>query len=591
MRSRRRRWIALLAVPIVGAAALFVVRSAEAAAALTVEGVYYRVTVDGVASSAGEPETVSSGQGATAKVAASVQVGSTRVPVPDQPSIASGASVQMTLAAPAGYTATKAVAVLAWRADSAVTVTGIKMVTRRYATTVVGDHTLTVLPVYWGDSTDGATVDMLRTMGQQTQEFWREQSNNGVNIKTVTVKDWKKIDAPAAACDLYPISNAAVAANGLPAATGSNHYVIYFPTRNECGAYAFAEVGGALLWVNGYWNPDFQLLGMVPHESGHNLGIMHAHTMTCDDNGVRVPMPTSTGTKCTFNEYGDKASTVGGGLDANPPAGNLDVAAASHLGFAQIASVIPGTALTATLSPIGDSASGKTRGVRIPLSDGSELYVELRPNTGRDTRMPGWAGVQVRRWVPDPVYGTSSTDLLDMQPNEPAAFTHPNMPAGASYRVPNENFIIKVLDASDTSATISVLPVTSASSSGHRIVGMDGKCIGLAYGNTISKTPVDVYSCNDSATQYWDVSDGGTIHNSALCLDIADGRTDDGAPVQVYSCNDSDAQHWDYTSDHQLMNPKAKKCLDMKDNTSADFTRLQIWSCNGNGNQRWTINA
>ena len=243
MRSRRRRWIALLAVPIVGAAALFVVRSAEAAAALTVEGVYYRVTVDGEASSTGEPETVSSGQGATAKVAASVQVGSTRVPVPDQPSIASGASVQMTLAAPAGYTATKAVAVLAWRADSAVTVTGIKMVTRRYATTVVGDHTLTVLPVYWGDGTDGATVDMLRTMGQQTQEFWREQSNNGVNIKTVTVKDWKKIDAPAAACDLYPISNAAVAANGLPAANGSNHYVIYFPTRNECGAYAFAEVG------------------------------------------------------------------------------------------------------------------------------------------------------------------------------------------------------------------------------------------------------------------------------------------------------------------------------------------------------------
>ncbi|MGW5434906.1 RICIN domain-containing protein [Streptomyces sp. NPDC004059] len=52
------------------------------------------------------------------------------------------------------------------------------------------------------------------------------------------------------------------------------------------------------------------------------------------------------------------------------------------------------------------------------------------------------------------------------------------------------------------------------------------------------------------------------------CLDVQGGKTDNGTPVQIYTCNDSAAQGWKfwgvYDGGYALYNTNARKCLDLK---------------------------
>lgn len=467
----QKHLIAGLVAAFVGAAVLMVTHVAEAASELSVVGVYCIVTSDDTAASditdTPESDTSNDPEPAQAEepISAFVQIGSTLVSVPEQPTIESGAEVLMTLRAPAEYTLEQAVSALASRpAGSSATSAPVTILsigtspTNRAANAgAFGKRTLTVLPVYWGDSPDGATVASLTTMTEKVRDYWREQSSNRIDIADITVKDWKKIDTPDG-CANTAIYNDAVAANGLPGVSANHHYLIYFPKTASCHWAGLGSVSGSIMWDNGMWSPSKYPEEAMAHEFGHNLGLSHANQAVCTENGKRVPMiPTSSTTGCKVKEYQDSTDVMG--KLRTKPSGNLNVASAYHLKLATVVSAVPGTALKATLSPI--SEYGKVRGLRIPLSDGTELFLELRPAAGRDVRQRSWAGVQVRRRVASKTNKRRTTELLDMQPDKAKPFTKPNMPVGASYRVPNENFIITVDSVSDSSAEISVEPATA----------------------------------------------------------------------------------------------------------------------------------
>ncbi|MEV6355626.1 ricin-type beta-trefoil lectin domain protein [Streptomyces hydrogenans] len=132
---------------------------------------------------------------------------------------------------------------------------------------------------------------------------------------------------------------------------------------------------------------------------------------------------------------------------------------------------------------------------------------------------------------------------------------------------------------------------TPAEAATGRITGIGGKCVDVAGANPANGTPVQLYDCNGTAAQTWDVGTDGTVKALGKCLDVTSGGTTDGTRVQLWDCNGSAAQRWTVTAARDIVNPQADKCLDATGNSSANGTPLQIWSCTGAANQKWTAPA
>ncbi|MFF9340576.1 MULTISPECIES: ricin-type beta-trefoil lectin domain protein [unclassified Streptomyces] len=129
---------------------------------------------------------------------------------------------------------------------------------------------------------------------------------------------------------------------------------------------------------------------------------------------------------------------------------------------------------------------------------------------------------------------------------------------------------------------------TPAEAASGRITGIGGKCVDVAGANPGNGTTVQLYDCNGTAAQTWDVGADGTIKALGKCLDVASGGTADGTRVQLWDCNGTAAQRWSVNAARDIVNPQADKCLDATGNSSANGTALQIWSCTGAANQKWT---
>ncbi len=84
--------------------------------------------------------------------------------------------------------------------------------------------------------------------------------------------------------------------------SGYQDLVYVFPHQASCAWNGVSAVGGGWSNINGN-------LGVktLTHELGHNLGLLHAGSMTCTSEGVRVQISDS----CTTNEYGDPFDTMG----------------------------------------------------------------------------------------------------------------------------------------------------------------------------------------------------------------------------------------------------------------------------------------
>ena len=308
---------------------------------------------------------------------------------------------------------------------------------------ITGTHTLTVLPVYWS-TPDTSTRTSLSAVAAATAAYWSAQSGGRIAI-TPTVRDWMRITDPGS-CDSAVLATAALAAAHLPLPSSStDHVVVYFPNRADCHGWAgLGQVEGNLIWDNGY-----PLTDVLAHEFGHNLGLGHANTATCTDAGQRVTLSST----CTVTEYRDYADVMGAAMDR--PTGNLNPALADRLGLVTVATVQPGTRATVDLVPPGQGTG--TRAVRIRTGT-AWLYVDDRPATAPDTRMPAWAGVQLHL-LPDGTYPASR--LLDGQPDTATAFAQASLRTGVAWPVPGAGLTLTVLSAGLSGARVTVEPTTS----------------------------------------------------------------------------------------------------------------------------------
>ncbi|WP_423464054.1 ricin-type beta-trefoil lectin domain protein [Promicromonospora sp. MS192] len=130
-------------------------------------------------------------------------------------------------------------------------------------------------------------------------------------------------------------------------------------------------------------------------------------------------------------------------------------------------------------------------------------------------------------------------------------------------------------------------PVPVAQAATGAITGYGGKCVDVAAANPANGTQVQLYGCNGTSAQTWDVRSDGTVRALGKCLDVADAGTANGTRVQIWDCNGTAAQRWTAGADGTLR--ALGKCLDATGPSSADGTPLQIWDCFAGDNQRWAL--
>jgi lysophospholipase L1-like esterase len=116
--------------------------------------------------------------------------------------------------------------------------------------------------------------------------------------------------------------------------------------------------------------------------------------------------------------------------------------------------------------------------------------------------------------------------------------------------------------------------------------GIAGKCLDLDAGNSADGTPVQLWTCNQTAAQSWTPYTDSTLRIEGKCLDATGGGTADGALTQLYDCNGTGAQVWQ-PYDGGYLNLASGRCLDDPASSATDGTRLELWDCNGGANQLW----
>ena len=167
------------------------------------------------------------------------------------------------------------------------------------------------------------------------------------------------------------------------------------------------------------------------------------------------------------------------------------------------------------------------------------------------------------------------------------------------------------------------------------ITGLNNLCVDLDHSGLADGTPIQLWGCDNTKAQAWDMSlPSGALVNlvwnkcadinslglsssgvnngvaewtcggrpdqhwlyqnmelvtySGKCIDVPGQNFRDGQAVQLYDCNGSAAQQWTYdTTTGLLRAAKNNMCLDARAWGTSNGTVVQIWTCTGTTNQQW----
>jgi hypothetical protein len=201
-----------------------------------------------------------------------------------------------------------------------------------------------------------------------------------------------------------------------------------------------------------------------------------------------------------------------------------------------------------------------------------------------------------------------TTSGITFQPTLPAGWGNVTL-TGVQYRGATLNIDLQgsgnvvssfVIDGTPTAgdsipATLTGTHTVSITLTGGQpsaVTGQGGLCMDVRGASTANATPVQLYTCDGTNAQQWNVvTADNSLRSLGECLDVTGGGTTDGTLVDLYTCNATGAQVWVPQGNGELLNPQSGKCLDDPGFSTTPGTQLGIWDCNDGANQIWTLPA
>jgi hypothetical protein len=181
------------------------------------------------------------------------------------------------------------------------------------------------------------------------------------------------------------------------------------------------QAGGNYVLMNGIWTLNGTAPGVLAHELGHNLGLMHANSAVCT---TQLPII------CEQREYGDTSSVMGTYLNAfvtNPMIARLSATELDKLKvLPKESKAIAAESGDYKLAPVYSKGINLPKVLYIPIGSELTYSVEYRPAVGNDSSL---ASTQIfipgsnSYYVNTPSHGlqlrmlrTSGTRYKDLQP-------------------------------------------------------------------------------------------------------------------------------------------------------------------------------
>jgi hypothetical protein len=281
--------------------------------------------------------------------------------------------------------------------------------------------------------------------------FDLENSSQQTSL-TGIVRGWYPIASASTACNYNTWASQAEAA-ATAAGVDLSQYprrVFGFPQTAACNWWGLGTIGGGTVanpsraWVNGLFN-----LRVVSHEMGHNFGLYHSHSNTCD------------GTGCIIDDYGDDHDTMGGGPSSI--VGHFNAYQKERLGWLNYMASPPIQTVTApgqyVIEPYATPWGGNPKALKILKITGggssTYIYAEARTQFGIDSALA--PGVIIHTGIDTD--GTQSNEQ-DLQPT--TAVTDFLLSPGQSYTFADAQPSSVTLTTLSSDSTGAVLDVSMA---------------------------------------------------------------------------------------------------------------------------------
>ncbi|WP_306324599.1 ricin-type beta-trefoil lectin domain protein [Streptomyces venezuelae] len=128
-----------------------------------------------------------------------------------------------------------------------------------------------------------------------------------------------------------------------------------------------------------------------------------------------------------------------------------------------------------------------------------------------------------------------------------------------------------------------VTSVTGFGNGTGSLINVSGKCLDLRGRSTAEGTPIQLYTCNGTAAQQWNL-DGDKLKVLGKCA------TADGAKLVIGTCDGRTQQRFVHRpGDDSLYNPASDTCIDVPGADYTDGKALQLIACSAVDAQKWRL--
>ncbi|KAG6908081.1 hypothetical protein DXG01_006216 [Tephrocybe rancida] len=122
--------------------------------------------------------------------------------------------------------------------------------------------------------------------------------------------------------------------------------------------------------------------------------------------------------------------------------------------------------------------------------------------------------------------------------------------------------------------------------------GNAAKCLDVRGAVFADGTAVQIYDCNGTGAQKWEIQRGSTkvrLASTNFCLDAGSAPAS-GVRLKIWTCYDNlAAQSWYYTDDKRIALENAGQCVDLPNGVLTNSNQVQTWKCTDNDvYQIWT---